>query len=136
MKTGSLLLILYGAASLLAIVLSAFSAERAEQYGLTARLASPLPIASVVFAVLVPLTFLIAGLIGLKRADMPNSAKPCFFLGLLILLFVITDVIYAGCVGLVTDITEFGGCVLHFVVTLLYIFGAWRNWKQPKPAEE
>ena len=42
MKIGSLMLILYGAASLLAILLSVFSADAAEQYGLAARLASPL----------------------------------------------------------------------------------------------
>lgn len=135
MKIGSLMLILYGAASLLAIVLSVFSADAAEQYGLAARLASPLSIFAVIFAVLVPLAFLLAGLLGLKRADVANSAKLCFFLGLLILLFVITDVIYAASTGLVTDITELGGCVLHFAVTLLYLIGAWRNWKQPPPAK-
>lgn len=135
MKIGSLMLILYGAASLLAIVLSVFSADAAEQYGLAARLASPQPVLSVVFAVLVPLAFLLAGLLGINRADVANSAKPCFFLGLLILLFVITDVIYAASTGLVTDITEFGGCVLHFAVTLLYLIGAWRNWKQPPPTK-
>lgn len=135
MKIGSLMLILYGAASLLAIVLSVFSADAAEQYGLAARLASPLSIFAVIFAVLVPLAFLLAGLLGLKRADVANSAKPCFFLGLLILLFVITDVIYAASTGLVTDITELGGCVLHFIVTLLYLIGAWRNWKQPPPTK-
>ena len=135
MKIGSLMLILYGAASLLAIVLSVFSTDAAEQYGLAARLASPLSIFAAIFAVLVPLAFLLAGLLGLKRADVANSAKPCFFLGLLILLFVITDVMYAASTGLVTDITELGGCVLHFTVTLLYLIGAWRTWKQPPPTK-
>lgn len=136
LKVSSVLLILYGAASLLAIALSVFSADAAEQYGLAARLASPLSIFAVIFAVLVPVAFVSAGLLGMKHADLRNSAKPCFFLGILVLLFVVVDVLYAVTVGLVSDITDLGGCVLHFAVTLLYLLGAWRNWKQPKPDEK
>ena len=43
-KISSVVFILYGAAALLAFVLSLMSAEAAEEYGLADRLASPYPI--------------------------------------------------------------------------------------------
>ena len=63
-KISSVLFILYGAASLLSVVLSFTSAEAAEEFGLADRLASPYPFLSVTFAVLVPLLFVAAGWLG------------------------------------------------------------------------
>ena len=92
-KISSVVFILYGAAALLAFVLSLMSAEAAEEYGLADRLASPYPILSVMFAVLVPLLFVAAG---------------------------------------VLNIAEIGTCVLVLLVPVIYVIGAWRNWRQPK----
>lgn len=132
-KISSLLFILYGAASLLAIALSLFSADAAEEYGFAERLSSPLPALSVVFAVLVPLLFVSAGLLGMMRADTPNRAKPCLFLGVAIFLVVLIDAVCAACTGMISGVAEAGSYILSFVIPALYLIGAWRNWKQPKP---
>lgn len=124
--------ILYGAAALLAFVLSLMSAEAAEEYGLADRLASPHPILSVMFAVLVPLLFVAAGALGMLRADRPNSMGLCFGLGIAILVISIGDVLDLVLSGLVLNIAEIGTCVLVLLVPVIYVIGAWRNWRQPK----
>ena len=131
-KISSVVFFLYGAAALLAFVLSLMSAEAAEEYGLADRLASPYPILSVMFAVLVPLLFVAAGALGMLRAGRPNSMGLCFGLGIAILLISIGDVLDLVLSDLVLNIAEIGTCVLVLLVPVIYVIGAWRNWRQPK----
>lgn len=82
LKICSVLFILYGAASLVALLLCLIDRKYVEEYDLSAYFNSSMPVLSVAGAMLVPVLLLIAGLMGHARADRPNSMKPCFFLGL------------------------------------------------------
>ena len=82
LKICSVLFVLYGAASLVALLLCLIDRKYVEEYDLSAYFNSSMPVLSVAGAMLVPVLLLIAGLMGHARADRPNSMKPCFFLGL------------------------------------------------------
>ena len=66
------------------------------------------------------------------RADRPNSMGLCFGLGIAILVISIGDVLDLVLSGLVLNIAEVGTCVLVLLVPVIYVIGAWRNWRQPK----
>ncbi len=132
-KTSSVIFILYGAASLLALLLALLSPERAAEYGIDERLTSAFPALSIALAVLLPLLFVAAGLIGMVRADFPNSMGLGFVLGIVILLLAIGDVIDLARGGQMSNLAEICTCILILLVPAVYVIGAWRNWKQPKP---
>lgn len=134
-KISSVLFILYGAASLLSVVLSFTSAEAAEKFGLADRLASPYPFLSVTFAVLVPLLFVAAGWLGMLRADRPNSMGLCFVLGIAIFVITAGDVLDLALSSLIVNVAEICTCILVLLIPSIYVIGAWRNWKQPKAPE-
>lgn len=134
-KISSVIFILYGAASLLALLLALLNPERAAEYGFDERLTSVFPILSVAFAVLLPLLFLAAGLLGMLRADFPNRMGLGFALGIVILLIAAGDVLDLAYSGKVSNIAEICTCILVLLVPALYVVGAWRNWKQPKSSE-
>lgn len=135
-KISSLLFILYGTAELLAIILSLFSAEAAEEYGMAARLTSLAPALSVTLAILVPVLFLAAGILGLLRVGMPGRMRLCFIFGVITLLVVVADVVGNTVSGLVTNVAEIGTCILVIAIPLLYLIGTWRNWRQPERKKE
>lgn len=83
LKICSVLFVLYGAASLVALLLCLIDRKYVEEYDLSAYFNSSMPVLSVAGAMLVPVLLLIAGLMGHARADRPNSMKPCFFWALL-----------------------------------------------------
>ena len=119
---------------LLSVVLSFTSAEAAEEFGAADRLASPLSVLSVTFAVLVPLLFVAAGWLGMLRADRAEqqgcaSSSASRF-------FVITagDVL-ASRFPLIVNVAEICTCILVLLIPSIYVIGAWRNWKQPKAPE-
>lgn len=134
-KISSVLFILYGAASLLSVVLSFTSAEAAEEFGLADRLASPYPFLSVTFAVLVPLLFVAAGWLGMLRAERPNSMGLCFVLGIAIFVITAGDVLDLALSSLIVNVAEICTCILVLLIPSIYVIGAWRNWKQPKAPE-
>lgn len=134
-KISSVLFILYGAASLLSVVLSFTSAEAAEEFGLADRLASPYQFLSVTFAVLVPLLFVAAGWLGMLRADRPNSMGLCFVLGIAIFVITAGDVLDLALSSLIVNVAEICTCILVLLIPSIYVIGAWRNWKQPKAPE-
>ena len=134
-KISSVLFILYGAASLLSVVLSFTSAEAAEEFGLADRLASPYPFLSVTFAVLVPLLFVAAGWLGMLRADRPNSMGLGCVLGIAIFGITAGDVRDLALSSLIVNVAEICTCILVLLIPSIYVIGAWRNWKQPKAPE-
>ncbi len=94
LKICSVLFVLYGAASLVALLLCLIDRKYVEEYDLSAYFNSPMPVLSVAGAMLVPVLLLIAGLMGHARADRPNSMKPCFFLGLATGVIILFNVLY------------------------------------------
>ena len=94
LKICSVLFVLYGAASLVAILLCLIDRKYVEEYDLSAYFNSSMPVLSVAGAMLVPVLLLIAGLMGHVRADRPNSMKPCFFLGLATGVIILFNVLY------------------------------------------
>ena len=94
LKICSVLFVLYGAASLVALLLCLIDRKYVEEYDLSAYFNSSMPVLSVAGAMLVPVLLLIAGLMGHARADRPNSMKPCFFLGLATGAIILFNVLY------------------------------------------
>lgn len=126
-KVSSIIFLIYGAAALLAVVLSLLSPEAMAQYGLDVRLSSPLPALAVTFAVLTPLLYLAAGLFGMLRADRPKTAKPCLWLGIPIFLLTAADILYALLTGAAMDAAILSGYALNVLLPVLYLIGTWKN---------
>lgn len=133
LKTSGVIFLIYGAALLLAVALSLFSAEAMEEFGLLARLNSPVPLLSVALCVLIPLLYLLAGLFGLLRADRPRRAKPCLWLGLPIFVLTVVDIVYALLTGGTPGVAEIGSHIFDLLVPVLYLAGAWRNLHHTDP---
>ena len=129
LKICSVLFVLYGAASLVAILLCLIDRKYVEEYDLTAYFNSALPVLSVAGALLVPVLLLIAGLMGLSRAERPNSMKPCFFLGLASGVIILCNVLYEIFTGSAPSLPEVCTYVLDLLLPVLYTFCAWLNWK-------
>lgn len=129
LKICSVLFILYGAASLVALLLCLIDRKYVEEYDLSVYFNSSVPVLSVAGAMLVPVLLLIAGLMGHARADRPNSMKPCFFLGLITGVIILCNVLYEIFTGDAPNVPEICTYVLDLVLPVLYTFCAWLNWK-------
>lgn len=140
LKICSVLFVLYGAASLVALLLCLIDRKYVEEYDLSAFFNSSMPVLSVAGAMLVPVLLLIAGLMGHARADRPNSMKPCFFLGLATGVIILFNVLYEIFTGDAPNMPEICTYVLDLVLPVLYTFCAWLNWRHkgddtPKAAD-
>ena len=140
LKICSVLFVLYGAASLVALLLCLIDRKYVEEYDLSAYFNSSMPVLSVAGAMLVPVLLLIAGLMGHARADRPNSMKPCFFLGLATGVIILFNVLYETFTGDAPNMPEICTYVLDLVLPVLYTFCAWLNWRHkgddtPKAAD-
>lgn len=129
LKICSVLFILYGAASLVAILLCLIDRKYVEEYDLTAYFNSAVPVLSIAGAMLVPVLLLVAGLMGHARADRPNSMKPCFFLGLITGAIILFNVLYEIFTGGTPNVPEICTYILDLVLPVLYTLCAWLNWK-------
>ena len=127
LKICSVLFVLYGAASLVALLLCLIRIR-----------AAIIPATRIGSNLSWPL--LIAGLMGHARADRPNSMKPCFFLGLATGVIILFNVLYEIFTGDAPNMPEICTYILDLVLPVLYTFCAWLNWRHkgddtPKAAD-
>ncbi len=87
-----------------------------------------------VFAIIISLVELIAGVLGVKKSGVPKSAKPCIVFGVMLILITIVNIIY----GMIVNTAEFNfsavmsnlfSCISGLIVPILYLIGAYKNIK-------
>lgn len=81
LKICSVLFVLYGAASLVALLLCLIDRKYVEEYDLSAYFNSSMPVLSVAGAMLVPVLLLIAGLMGHAPCRPPEQHEAVLFSG-------------------------------------------------------
>ncbi len=126
---GSILMLLYGAASFLAILLSLFQPGN-DQYALSDHLKMSLPVLSVTVLLVKCALFLFTGAYGLLRIPAVHSPRLAYLLCALSLIAAVADTVLSLLLGSAADIPEVSTYTLEFILPLLLALGV--RLTQPK----
>lgn len=118
----SILLILYGAASVLAILLSLFHPE-AKEYALAQHLTMDLPTLSVSVLIVKCALMLLTGAYGLFRAPSAGPAKTAYVLCIACLAAVTVDTVLTVLSSGWTGVPEVSSGLLEFLMPILLAVG-------------
>jgi uncharacterized membrane protein HdeD (DUF308 family) len=138
LKVTGILLIIFGAFSLISGVISVVTASKAasdggqlldsmnaiaQAQGINYTYTAQGLMTAAILALVVGALYLAAGIIGVANCNKPQKAQMCFIMGIIMIVAVLADAVYQAMNG------TFGiiGTVLNLILPVLYLIGANKN---------
>lgn len=121
-NVSAILMLLYGAASVLAILLSVFHLDSG-RYALTEHLKMSLPWLTVAVLVLKCGLFLLTGAYGLLRVPAAHAPRTAYLLAALCFLASLADTVFSLLLGSGSGVSEVSTYALEFVMPIVFALG-------------